>query len=64
VRTRPDVTVLRLTLTEGNAPAEQLYASHGFRVWGVEPAAIRTDAGLRGRVHMALELPPAAAARA
>lgn len=50
---RPGIEVLRLTVTEGNEPALRLYASLGFVTWGVEPHALRTSGGLRGRVHMA-----------
>lgn len=49
---RPGVELLRLTVTEGNAPAIRLYESMGFAAWGVEPLAIRTPGGLRGKVHM------------
>ena len=53
---RPEVLVLRLTLTEGNDPALRLYRSVGFEVWGIEPQAIRTESGLKGKVHMSLAL--------
>jgi ribosomal protein S18 acetylase RimI-like enzyme len=60
---RPEIESLNLTLTEGNEPALRLYRSVGFVTWGVQPAAIRTDTGLKGKVHMSLALPqPAAAA--
>jgi len=48
--------VLTLTLTEGNEPALRLYHSVGFTVWGVEPLAIRAEAGIKGKVHMSLAL--------
>jgi RimJ/RimL family protein N-acetyltransferase len=54
---RPEILVLTLTLTEGNEPALRLYESLGFSVWGVEPLAIRTLAGIKGKVHMSLALP-------
>jgi len=61
--TRPEVLVLTLTLTEGNAPALRLYQSVGFEVWGTQPVAIRTESGFRGKVHMSRTLqPPTAAA--
>jgi GNAT superfamily N-acetyltransferase len=61
---RPDVRVLRLTLTEGNDPAYRLYRSFGFVSWGTEPLAICTASGYKGKVHMSLTLgEPAAAAR-
>lgn len=49
---RPDLELLRLTVTEGNTAAIRLYESLGFTTWGVEPLAIRTPGGLRGKVHM------------
>jgi len=49
---RPDLRVLNLTVTEGNAPAQQLYQSLGFASFGVEPMAIRTPEGFKGKVHM------------
>ena len=61
---RPEILSLTLTLTEGNAPALRLYHSLGFVDWGTQPQAIRTDSGLKGKVHMSLALsrPHAAAA--
>ena len=60
---RPEVLVLTLTLTEGNDPALRLYRSVGFEAWGIEPKAIRTESGLKGKVHMSIALPrPTAAA--
>lgn len=49
---RPEVSVLTLTLTEGNEPALRLYAAAGFAVWGTEPLALRTPTGYNGRVYM------------
>ena len=51
---RPEILSLTLTLTEGNAPALRLYRSAGFVEWGTQPQAIRTEAGLKGKVHMSL----------
>lgn len=51
-RSRPGTEVVTLTVTEGNAPAQRLYASCGFRAFGTEPLAIRTDAGFAAKVHM------------
>jgi len=48
---------LNLTLTEGNEPALRLYRSVGFVTWGIQAEAIRTEAGLKGKVHMSLALP-------
>lgn len=53
---RPEILCLTLTLTEGNAPALRLYRSVGFVDWGTQPQAIRTDSGLKGKVHMSLAL--------
>jgi len=59
---RPEIQVLTLTLTEGNEPALHLYESMGFAAWGTEPLALLTSTGLKGKVHMAMPLPPAGAA--
>lgn len=61
-RARPGLRQLRLTVTEGNRPAIALYEALGFRRWGLEPQAILTPSGYRGKVHMALALPAAAPA--
>lgn len=53
---RPEILALNLTLTEGNEPALRLYRSVGFVTWGVQPQAIRIEAGLKGKVHMSLSL--------
>lgn len=49
---RGGILTLQLTVTEGNTPAIRLYESLGFRAWGTEPLAMRTPAGLRGKVYM------------
>lgn len=54
---RPEVLTLTLTLTEGNDPALRLYRAVGFVIWGTQPHAIRTESGLKGKVHMSLPLP-------
>lgn len=59
---RPEVRTLRLTVTEGNTPAIRLYESIGFAAWGVEPMAISTPSGYKGKVHMSLQFPGAAPA--
>ena len=53
---RSDVQVVTLTATEGNRPALSLYESVGFQTFGIEPMAIRTPQGLKGKVHMWLAL--------
>ena len=55
-RAQTKVQVLRLTLTEGNLPAMRLYESLGFTSWGVEPKAISTPSGYKGKVHMSMQL--------
>lgn len=55
-RTRPGLQALRLTVTQGNEPAIRLYASVGFVAWGVEPDAILTPSGFKGKVHMSMPL--------
>jgi ribosomal protein S18 acetylase RimI-like enzyme len=49
---RQGVEVVTLTVTEGNAPAIGLYRNAGFHVWGIQPMAIATPSGYKGRVHM------------
>jgi RimJ/RimL family protein N-acetyltransferase len=61
-RSRPELEVLRLTVTEGNEPAIRLCESAGFSAWGTEPRAIRTTSGFKGKVHMPMLLGNAAAA--
>ncbi len=51
---RPEIIALTLTLTEGNERALRLYHSVGFISWGTQPNAIRTESGLKGKVHMSL----------
>jgi RimJ/RimL family protein N-acetyltransferase len=53
---RPGLLRLDLTVTEGNAPAIRLYQAKGFEAFGVEPMAILTPDGFRGKVHMSRAL--------
>jgi RimJ/RimL family protein N-acetyltransferase len=46
------LAVLTLTVTQGNTPALKLYQNAGFQVFGTEPMAILTPAGLKAKVHM------------
>ena len=57
-RARPGVRVVTLTVTEGNARAEGLYARCGFVRFGVEPLAMRDLAtgAFFGKVHMHCDL--------
>jgi RimJ/RimL family protein N-acetyltransferase len=57
-RARPGLRVVTLTVTDGNARAEALYARCGFVRFGVEPLAIRDpDTGaFFGKVHMQCDL--------
>ena len=61
-RARSGILVVTLTVTEGNAPAIQLYESCGFKSFGVEPMAIATPSGFKSKVHMWLPMQPAAGA--
>lgn len=54
--TLPGLVQLDLTVTEGNAPAQQLYKSLGFQVVGVHPRAICVDGRYHAKVHMVLSL--------
>lgn len=57
-RSRDDILVMQLTVTDGNEAATALYRSAGFSPFGTEPMAIRTPAGFRSKVHMWLDLSP------
>ena len=53
------IASLVLTVTEGNAHAQRLYAHAGFRSFGVEPDAIRVAGRSFAKNHMQLSLRPA-----
>ena len=55
-KSRGDILVVQLTVTEGNEPAVALYRSAGFQPFGTEPMAIRTSGGFGAKVHMWLDL--------
>jgi RimJ/RimL family protein N-acetyltransferase len=55
-RARDGLKLITLTLTEGNAAAEQLYTRCGFQRFGVEPLAIQDQGRFFNKVHMALVL--------
>ena len=55
-RAREGTLQLTLTVTEGNAPAVNLYTSAGFQSFGIEPMATLTTGGYKAKVHMWLSL--------
>lgn len=55
-RARGGILLMTLTVTDGNERAIDLYRRAGFRAFGVEPMAILTPSGYKGKVHMALAL--------
>ncbi len=55
-RARAGMLQFRLTVTEDNAQAIALYSAAGFQSFGIEPMAIWTPTGYKGKVHMWLSL--------
>ncbi|MDH4053380.1 MAG: GNAT family N-acetyltransferase [Rubrivivax sp.] len=55
-RGRGDISVVTLTVTEGNEAALHLYRAAGFAAFGVEPMAILTPGGYKAKVHMWLSV--------
>ena len=53
---RAGVQVVTLTVTQGNQHAIRLYEGAGFVAWGIQPLAIATPSGLKGKVHMSRPL--------
>lgn len=51
-RMRPWTLVVQFTVTEGNARAQSLYESCGFRPFGVEPCAVKVGETFVSKVHM------------
>ena len=52
----PGVQYVDLTVSEGSVGATALYERLGFRVWGIEPAAMRIDCVDVAEPHMVLDL--------
>ncbi len=52
----PGVRVVELTVTESNPGAVRLYASCGFRAFGVEPLAVNVGDRYVSKVHMWIDL--------
>jgi RimJ/RimL family protein N-acetyltransferase len=52
------VSLLVLTVTEGNAKARALYARAGFKTIGIEPDAIRVAGASFGKEHMFFQIVP------
>lgn len=48
----PHITILQLTVTQGNQAALNLYQRHGFIAYGLEPMAVIQGAGYLDKVHM------------
>jgi len=53
---RPATRLVQLTVTDGNAAAEALYASCGFVRFGVEPFAVAVEDRFVAKVHMWCDL--------
>jgi len=56
-RARPGVTLVQLTVTQGNRAAQSLYERCGFLPYGIEPFAVAIDDGFVAKLHMWLALP-------
>lgn len=54
--TRPGTKIVQLTVTAGNAPAQNLYTSNGFVPFGTEPFAVQVGAEYVSKVHMWCQL--------
>jgi RimJ/RimL family protein N-acetyltransferase len=49
---RPGIELMQLTVSQGNTAAQALYERCGFVTFGLEPLAVRVDAGYVAKVHM------------
>lgn len=55
-RSRPDIKVVKLTVTQGNQAAQALYERCGFETFGLEPYAIALGSSYVAKVHMWCEV--------
>lgn len=55
-RSHDGITVVQLSLIEGNVAAAVLYAACGFTTYAIEPRALLVDGCYRSIIHMWLEL--------
>ncbi len=55
---RDGVSVMQLTVSEGNGEAQRLYAACGFVPFGVEPFAVAVGPDFVSKVHMWRRLAP------
>ncbi len=51
-KSRPDLKIVQLTVTQGNLAAERLYQSAGFVAFGTEPYAVAVNGGYLNKVHL------------
>ncbi|MDU8499819.1 GNAT family N-acetyltransferase [Pseudomonas syringae] len=51
-RSRPELLVVQLTVTQGNGAAQGLYERMGFVTFGVEPLAVAVGSRFVSKVHM------------
>ena len=55
-RSRPGVTIVQLTVSEGNLAAEALYRQGGFVPFGLEPFAVAVGPKFVSKIHMWCDL--------